>query len=59
MGEWDLRAAVVTGRVNRVFRYADQAFENCARKLRELQKHGKNVIFFKEKLHKPLNFRHN
>jgi len=42
-GDWDIRAAVVTGRVPRVLRYLDQGLENLSRRIRRYQQEGRNV----------------
>ena len=42
-GEWDVRAAALTGRAARVLRYMNKALERGARKVRQLQYEGKNV----------------
>lgn len=42
-GDWDIRSAVVTGRISRVLKYVDKRMELLSRKIRELQKEGKNV----------------
>ncbi|CAL8112990.1 unnamed protein product [Orchesella dallaii] len=42
-GNWDIRLAVVSGRMRRLERYIDRTFEVATRKVRKLQAQGKNV----------------
>lgn len=46
IGDWDLRRASVTGRIQRVLRYLDKAMDDATVKIREMQKDGKNVSRF-------------
>jgi len=46
IGDWDLRRASVTGRIQRVLRYLDKAMDEATIKIREMQKEGKNVTKF-------------
>ncbi|CAL8099405.1 unnamed protein product [Orchesella dallaii] len=46
IGDWDLRRASVTGRIQRVLRYLDKAMDEATIRIREMQKEGKNVTQF-------------
>ncbi|ODM91443.1 SEC14-like protein 2 [Orchesella cincta] len=42
-GDWDIRKAVISGRMRRLEHYIDRTFEIATRKVRQLQAQGKNV----------------
>ncbi|ODN02368.1 SEC14-like protein 2 [Orchesella cincta] len=46
MGEWNIRRAAVTGRMDRLIRWVHKFFEDGAKRVRNLQSNGKNVTQF-------------
>lgn len=43
LGAWDIRAAVVQGKLPRLFRYTDSLFEKTVQNIFDAQKNGKEV----------------